>query len=838
MLLASEQGLTVKVPVGASLGSITYTNAGSGLSTVSQQEFVPIVNIDFGPENLELKCTMDAGFEPLRSFIHDLDGDSKPEIVNLHQGGFSILKNVHTNGSLSASSFLKLDFEVSEETTALDIADMNGDGRKDIIVNTQSGFRIFLNNSTAGQIIFNDPVDVNLSGATRQIACGDFDSDGKIDVAIEFLGDSISVLKNKNTKGTFLATDFSVGYTYYGQSHSQALTCAYINSDGQPDLIMGLKDNARFLVLKNNSSEDFFSFTPLISENSILGTGPSNFSIHDLNQDGGKDVVTTPNGLEGNLSIFQTAYWYSDIYFYPPAGILPEGANKRFVTIADINGEGIPDVIAGTSSGKFSLFVNHTQPYNNFSPNYFELIKEYGTEGIESGRGLAANDLNGDGKTDVVNITGNGNSIEIWENTALDGPICAAPTGLSFDPIYPNTVKVSWSDSTQVGNYQVELLGPGSNSWIKYFSSTTSQQLYLSLGSQYAVRVKSVCGNFPSSYDSISFSTPCPAATSLAAYFVSTTEVYLSWYDPNYLGNYKLEYKSVGQDWITAPSIYYLNGLTPGTNYEMRIQVICPSSSSEFLYSSFTTECPLPPIVSVSSITPTSGKVELSPFYEGAKYLVEYSRDGINWSEVAQDFIIKSLSIGTAYFVRAKVLGCINTETVPVSFRTACPAPTSFQVNNITSTSASLSWQDDFNIGRYSIEYTENGIINWTPSETTSTNHIIEGLVPETTYKARVHSICPERISDREPIFFTTISISEGHNGTETLLFPNPSDGEITLLPSNNLLGKKAVIMDMRGRVMREGVLEEINIIDISSYSSGLFLLLIEGEKPMKFSRK
>lgn len=838
VLASSQEYLTVQVPVGASLGSITYTNAGSGLSTISAQEFVPIINVDFGPDNLELKCTIDGGFEPLQSFIHDLDADLKPDIINLHQGGFSILQNVHSSGPLSESSFLKSSIEVSDSTTALDIADMNGDGRKDIIMNTQNGFRIYLNSSTFGQIVFNEPIDINLPAVVRQLACGDFDSDGWMDVAVEFDGDSISIIKNQNDREAFLSSNFSVKYTYKGESPGQALTCADIDGNGRPDLLMGIKDSARFLVLENYTySKDFYSFGWSHIGNSILGTGPTSFSIHDLNQDGVKDVAITPDGPEGNLGLFRSGY--SGIFFYPSAGLLQENTYKRMVTIADINGDGIPDVVVGTSPGKFSVFLNHTQPFNSFQIGSFELMKEYGTPGTQSGRGLAANDLNGDGKTDLVNITGDGNSIEIWENTATDGPTCPAPTGLSVQSINNSTVNVSWTDSNQVGLYELEYSDAGSFFWNKLSMTTTSQQLYLYIGKQYAFRVRSVCGNFRSSYDTISFSTPCPVPSYLEAYNISVGTANITYYDPYNVGNYKLEYRLAGQDWLTATSNWYLSGLSPGSNYEIRFQVICTFSSSEFIYSSFTTQCPMEiPTISVSSITPTSGKVELSSNFPSSSYFVEYSRDGINWVEVDPDLTVRGLSIGTTYFVRATVVGCVNTQLASITFRTACPSPTDFQVNYVAATSASLSWQDDFDIGHYSIEFTELGIIDWSPAETTSTNHIIEGLVPATSYKARVHAICPERISNREPIFFTTITIPEGHNGAETLMFPNPSDGELTLIPKTNLIGKKAVILDMRGKVMMEGALGEINNIDISSFPAGLFLILVEGEKPIKFSRK
>jgi Zn-dependent metalloprotease len=833
VLSSTEEILIVQVPVGASIGSISYTNKGSGLSTVSRQEFVPIVNIDFRPENLELKCTIDGGFEPLRSYIHDLDGDLKPDIINLHSGGFSILRNIHTGGSLLNSSFLNTDYTISPETISLDIAEMNGDGRKDIIVNSQNGFHIYPNMSIPGQILFDDPLYVNLINATRQIACGDFDSDGRIDIAVEFVGDSISVFKNKN-RDTLLSSNFSARSTNYFESRGQALTSAFLYGDGRNDLIIGIKDSARFIVLENYTySEDVYYFGAIPVKNPILGTGPSNFLVYDLNQDGFKEIITTPSGKDGNLAIFQT----NNIDpFVPLGGLLPEGTDKRFVGIADMNGDGIADLVVGTSPGKFSILINSTPPPSSLDSTSFHVLADYGMEGTQTGRGLAVNDLNGDGKTDLVNISGDGSSIEIWENTAPQGPPCSIPTEISIDSMTLLNVFVSWQASTQATAYQLEYSEANAVNWNPVFVDDTIHSIfYLNPGRQYLARIKSICGNFQSGYDSIFFTTPCPVPSYIQVY-AGKTEASVYWYDQYYIGNYKIEYRLAGQDWISQNG-GYLYGLIPGKEYEIRIQTICTTGESEFLYGGFTTECPLTPSLFVSSVTPASARVELSQINESAKYFVEYSRNGIDWIEVNSSMELSDLQMGTTYFVRA-ITDCVNPDSVTVSFRTVCPPPTSFQVNNITPTTATLSWQDDFNIGHYSIEYTELGVINWAPFETASTFHTIEGLAQETTYKARVHSICPDRISNREPIFFTTTKVPEEIILTETTIFPNPSEGELTIKPATSSIGKKAVIMDMKGKVMQEGVLEEINLIDVSSYSAGLFLLLIEGEKPMKFSRK
>jgi Zn-dependent metalloprotease len=829
---SSENHLTVTVPVGASLGSITYTNEDAGLSTVSHQEFVPIVNIVFSAQNLELRDTFDGGPDPLRSHIHDIDGDLKPDIINLYQGGFSVLQNVHAGGALAGASFLKTDYSVSNGTVALDIAEMNGDGRKDIVVNTQNGFRIYPNLSTVGQILFGAPLDVDLSKITGQIACGDFNIDGRMDVAVEFLGDSISFFKNLNTKGTFLSSNFSIMGSFPIDSPGDDLTCEDVNNDGRPDLIMGLRDQGKFMVVENYTySPDFFSFGYRLIENSILGSGPSNFSVHDLNQDGYKEVAATPNGQDGNLTVYQGNNFYS------PFGILPEGTSKRIVRIADINGEGMPDLVVGTSSGKFSVLLNNVAPYSYLNGGSFQLINEYGTDGTEPGRGLAANDLNGDGKTDLVNITGNGNSIEIWENTAPDGPPCTTPTDLAAISITESSAVIFWAASDQATQYQLEFQEAGSIYWSFYSVVATTQQIYLSPGKQYLARAKSICGNFQSDFDSISFSTPCPAPISLYAYYVTRTEASIGWNYSNYYyyyGNYKLEYRLLEKDWMPANGSY-LNNLVPGQTYDVRMQTICTSGASEFTYSSFTTTCPLQPGISIRSITPTGARVELRQTHEGVDYLVEYSHNGTDWVEVDAGFVLSGLSIGTGYTVRAKA-NCVDSEFSSVSFTTSCPAPTAVSVNSILPTSAIVHWKDDHNIGNYSIEYTEYGTLNWFSSETASKSRSVTDLLPETTYKVRVHTICADRISNRTPILFTTPPEKPKIEGL--ILSPNPVQKELLIQSEQSLEGREVIICDIMGKVVYRSVLEGTSILDLSALVPGNFIVKIENEKPIRLIKE
>jgi hypothetical protein len=67
----------------------------------------------------------------------------------------------------------------------------------------------------------------------------------------------------------------------------------------------------------------------------------------------------------------------------------------------------------------------------------------------------------------------------------------------------------------------------------------------------------------------------------------------------------------------------------------------------------------------------------------------------------------------------------------------------------------------------------------------------------------------------------------------ETTVAPNPTEDEVTIYPSKNLIGRRFSILDHTGRRVADGKLIDYTL-DMSDFSAGLYTLTIEGEKPMK----
>jgi hypothetical protein len=164
----------------------------------------------------------------------DIDGDGKVDLVisNYSRGKMYIFRNTSVLGNISFAP--GLEYAVGANPEGLDIGDLDGDGKPDIAITawTDNMLAIFPNNSTPGNISFQNKINIVASGNPTMVRMGDIDGDGKPDLAVA-KGNHIAVFRNTSTEGSF---HFESEFRYTSGGSPMDLSIGDLDGDGKPDI--------------------------------------------------------------------------------------------------------------------------------------------------------------------------------------------------------------------------------------------------------------------------------------------------------------------------------------------------------------------------------------------------------------------------------------------------------------------------------------------------------------------------------------------------------------------------------------------------------------------------
>jgi len=448
---ASPTNLMAAIPPGATYAPISVTVGG--LAANSSQPFEPtfagngttISNTNFSPS---FNLTTSNGNDPLATVIADLDGDGKPDIalVNYYAHAVSIFRNISTNGTLlSAAAFApRVDLALPVGTNGgnpyqLRAVDIDGDGKTDLLVSEANGSRvsIFHNVATPGSLTTNSfeaPISLPTGNDCRFAAAADLDGDGRLDIVTANYGDNtISIIKNIGVAGSLTPSSFAAPVTLDTAAGPYAIAIGDLDGDGKPDLAVANASANVISVFRNIST------TGIIATNAFAArvdfpaqSDGDSILCGDMDGDGKPDLVVgfaNPQivSVYRNLSqpgIFNTNSLAPSVDFSTPGW-------AHSLALADFNGDGKPDIgVVGELSSFLSIFANVSTP-GNFATNSLAARVDFGTGW--NAWGLAAGDLDGDGRPDIVFCNFYDGNITIYQNQVPfeTPPICTpAPAGL------------------------------------------------------------------------------------------------------------------------------------------------------------------------------------------------------------------------------------------------------------------------------------------------------------------------------------------------------------------------------------------------------------------------
>jgi len=372
--------------------------------------------------------------DPLSVAVGDF-GNGKPDLAVANSGTNTVLILMNNgDGTFTAGNSYSVGYahySSSAVPYGIVAGDFNGDGKLDLAVanydqtldtgTIQILLGIGNGTFTAGQTYTSSNIP-NISPIS--IAEGDFNGDGKLDLAVANYNNGTVTVLTGNGNGTFPS------YASYGSggNNPRALAVADFNGDGKLDLAVanyeknGAVGTVGILLNKGNGT-----FPATATTYSTGGSNPRSIAAGDFNGDGKPDlaVANYTSGTVGILLNKGNGTFPATATTYSVGGA---GTDPRGIVVGDFNGDGKAD-LAVTDNGSDDVGILLGNGNGGFSA-----MTTFSTGSGSAPFGLAIGDFNGDGKPDLAATDSGTDAVGILTNTYGPAPVTlTTPNGFTFE---------------------------------------------------------------------------------------------------------------------------------------------------------------------------------------------------------------------------------------------------------------------------------------------------------------------------------------------------------------------------------------------------------------------
>jgi hypothetical protein len=419
--------LAAEIPVGRSPRELAQADFnGDGCADFA------VVNRQSYDVSILLSCGADAiGFQALGQLYPvdgevaalqtaDLNRDGRSDVVQLHRASSEVsVRYAETEGKLGDVTLL----ETGNHPNGLDIADVNGDGSLDLITanlgqGAEAGsLTVFLSAQSPGHTV---PLPVNPSpdddARLISLKTADFDGDGKVDLAAGFADSRLAFFKGDGQGGFQAVADYAQGYVPFLFAARQFVAGDF-DQDGDFDLA-GAGYYGELAVVRNDG--DLLSTTaPAVQglharelSSDLHWYRARELRAERIDNDADPDLVL---GLDAGVAVFfgSSGVAFLEGSFSPGPGVPPQGTLPG--TDFSVNGLAFGDF---DGDGDADLAVSCladgclTILTREASGDYAEALKVR----VPAAEFVASGDFDGDGKADLA---GSGRAV-LW--LALSSP--------------------------------------------------------------------------------------------------------------------------------------------------------------------------------------------------------------------------------------------------------------------------------------------------------------------------------------------------------------------------------------------------------------------------------
>ncbi len=320
------------------------------------------------------------GFPPFTLTTADFDGDGFLDVAMAYGNGTGGTPNfISVLRGLGDGTFEpRRNFVVDIGASNFAVADVNADGRDDLVVANTSSANIRVLLGTAGSTFLTPLAPQSAGGGVNSLAIADMNLDGIPDLV--GASGSLAVMTGVGD-GTFSLVRRSLNVF---ASH---VATGDLNGDGRPDVVVD--DNLGLAKLFAAQLDGTF-----VETQSITRSAPRGVRTSDLDHDGRLDVI-----LQGSGGLFDS------FRIFPGRGdgtvevadAISTGSNSQFQqSTADVNGDGFVDLLSNIPAG---LLVTLGRGDGTFVTAPSVAV---GGPTNNKAREAVIVDINNDGRNDIV----------------------------------------------------------------------------------------------------------------------------------------------------------------------------------------------------------------------------------------------------------------------------------------------------------------------------------------------------------------------------------------------------------------------------------------------------